>query len=89
MSDRLILLLALGVSVISVQSHAQPQFPRTHSIESSVINADLVFIAKLVDFREAEEGNGDKPHEATILVEESLKKEAFTYEPYGLSLIHI
>ena len=54
------LLFAFGVSVISVPAHAQPQFPQTHSIESTVNNADLVFIAKLVDFREAEEGNGDK-----------------------------
>ena len=74
---------------VCVPADAQPQFPQTHSIESTVINADLVFIAKLDDFREAEEGKNDKPHEATILVEETLKKEAFTYEPYRRLAIRI
>lgn len=82
-------LMVLCVSVVSVQAHAQPQFPQTSSIESTVINADLVFIAKLVDFRDADKGEDGKLHEATIVVEETLKKEAFTYEPYRRLAIRI
>lgn len=81
--------MVLCVSVISVQAHAQPQFPHAESIESTVINSDLIFIAKLVDFREADKGEDGKLHEATIVVEETLKKEAFTYEPYRRLAIRI
>ena len=48
------LVISFGVSLIaSVQAHAQPLVARTQSIESTVANADLVFIATLVNFRRA------------------------------------
>ena len=82
------LVISFGVSLIaSVQAHAQPLVARTQSIESTVANADLVFIATLVNFRRAEQGNDRDGHKATIAIEETLKQKPFNDEPYrGLSL---
>lgn len=83
-------LIVFGVSLIaSVQAHAQPLSPHAESIESTVANADLVFIAKLVDFRGGEQTDGIKGHEVTIAIEETLKMDAFTVEPYRRLGLHI
>jgi hypothetical protein len=81
-------IIGVGVSLMaSVQAHAQPLVARTESIESTVANADLIFIATLVDFRRAEQGHDRDGHEVTIVIEETLKQELFSDEPYrGLSL---
>ena len=55
---------ALGVFLIcSVQAYAQPLIDATQSIETTVINSDYVFIAKLVDFRPKKEGSDRYAHE--------------------------
>jgi hypothetical protein len=79
--------LGFGVSLIaSVQAHAQPLFAQAESIESTVANSDLVFIATVVEFRRAEqddEQHDDRDaHEATIAIEETVKQEPFRNEPY-------
>lgn len=52
-------LVVVGVCLVaSVQAHAQPLIPRAQSIESTVANADLVFIAKLVKFGEGKRAEG-------------------------------
>lgn len=68
--------IGFSVSLLaSVQAHAQPLVARAQSIESTVANADLVFIATLVSFRRAEQGNDRDGHEATIAIEETLRAQ--------------
>lgn len=77
-------LLVVGVLLaVAQQARAQPLFAHADSIESTVANADLVFIATLVDFREGEQRDGREAHGTTIAVEETLKKDLFRIEPYG------
>ena len=80
--------IGFGIFLIALaQAHAQPLSPKTESIESLVANSDHVFIATLVEFRRAEQGNDPNTHEATIAIEETVKQELFRDEPYrGLSL---
>src|SRR3954453_8974433 len=76
-------LIAVGVSLVaSVQAHAQPLFGHAESIESTVANADLVVIGKLVGFGGEEQADEGEKHEATIDVEETLKEDIFAVEPY-------
>jgi hypothetical protein len=83
-------LIVLGVCLVaSAQAHAQPLFPRAQSIESTVANADLVFIAKLVKFGDGKQAEGREVHEATIAIEETLKKDLFTTEPYERLSIYV
>ncbi len=81
-------IIGLSVSLIaSIQALAQPLVPKTESIESTVANSDLVFIATLVKFHRAEQDNDRDAHEVTIAIEETVKQELFRDEPYrGLSL---
>jgi len=77
-------LLVFGVLLIcSAQAYAQPLFDATQSIETTVINSDYVFIAKLVDFRPKKEGRDRYLHEGNISIEETLKCEHFRDEPYS------
>jgi hypothetical protein len=80
-------LIGFGVCLVaSVQAHAQPLIPHAQSIESTVANADLVFIAKLVKFgdgeRADERADGRQVHNATIAIEATLKKDLGRNEPY-------
>jgi hypothetical protein len=81
-------IIGFSLSLIaSIQAHAQPLVPRTESIESTVANSDLVFIATVVNFRRAEQDNDRDAHVVTIAIEEAVKQELFRDEPYrGLSL---
>lgn len=63
-------------------ARAQPLIAYAESIESTVANADLVFIAKLVKFGDAEELDGRVVHNTKIAIEETLKADLFTGEPY-------
>jgi len=86
--------IGFGVSLIaSGQAHAQPLSDKTDSIECTVANADVVFIATLVDFRVDEQGNDRDGHEATIAYEEVLKRdrEPFYDDSYsdGQRRLHI
>lgn len=81
---RLTFLVMIGLPclVASVPAHAQPLFPHAESIESTVANADLVFIAKLVKFGEREPVEGRVVHNTTIAIEETLKQRPREDEPY-------
>ncbi len=87
-TNRSVYVFALGVFLIcSVQAYAQPLIDGTQSIETTVINADYVFIAKLVDFRPKKEGSDRYAYEGNISIEETLKCELFRDEPYrGLNV---
>lgn len=70
--------IVIGVSLIAtVQGFAQPLSPQTESIESLVANADLVFIATLEKFGDGDRATGREVHQATIVIEETLKKDLF------------
>jgi len=74
----------IGLCLISsVQALAQPLFARAESIESTVANADLVFLATLVDFRAAGNDKMHHEHVVTISIEETLKQAPISRdEPY-------
>ena len=72
-----------------MQAYAQPLCPRAESIESTVANADYVVVAKLVDFRRGEQADERKGHDATIVIEETLKKDIRTVGPYRRLGIYI
>lgn len=86
-------LVVFGVSLVAaVQARAQPLYPHAQSIESTVANADLVFIAKLEKFDVSEPANvpnAHKGHNTTIAVEETLKQDIFKDEPYRRLQMHI
>jgi len=68
--------------------------PHAQSIESTVANADLVFIAKLVKFgdgerADVERADGRQVYWATIAIEETLKKDLFQIEPYERLSIYV
>lgn len=72
--------VAVGVSLVAaVPAYAQPLFGRAESIESTVVNADRVFIGRLVEFGEgrADEREGQ---EGTMGVEDVIKAEHFADE---------
>lgn len=83
-------LIFIGACLVaSVQARAQPLFPHAQSIECTVANTDLIFIAKLVKFGDAEKVDGREVHQATIAIEETLKQDLFTIEPYKLLSVYI
>ena len=76
-------LVAAAVSVFAAdQSHAQPQSTAARSIETTVANADLVVVGKLVEIRADEETTERRGHEIVLAVEETLKQDLFTIDPY-------
>lgn len=67
-------LVALGVlASVAVQANAQPLFRHVDSIESTVANADLVFIAKIVELGVEIQADGNVMSAATLAVEQRLK----------------
>lgn len=85
----MLLIVILVLLAIGGAARAQPLVAYTESIESTVGNADLVFIAKLVEFADAEQLDGREVHNATIAIEETLKKDLFTIEPYRRLQLYI
>ncbi|WP_105353055.1 MULTISPECIES: hypothetical protein [Pirellulaceae] len=76
-------LIAFIVLFVLLQSaHAQPIVARADSIESMVINADLVFVARLVKIGDAQKVEGRDVYSTTIDVEQNLKREIFNDDPY-------
>jgi hypothetical protein len=76
-------LIAACVSLVAGgEVHAQPIGTSTASIECTIANADLVFVAKLVDYGSKKQFNGIAYHEGTIDIEETLKDDIFHDEPY-------
>ena len=70
-------------------THAQPLVAQAESIESTVVNADLVFIAKLVKVGDGKQIEGREVHAVTIAIEQTLKKEVYNDEPYELLQVRI
>ncbi len=54
-----------------------------------VANADLVFIAKLEKFSDGKPAEGREGHEATIDIEDTVKQDVFTIEPYHRLQVYI
>ena len=76
-----VIALAVGVMVCQA-AHAQPLVARADSIESTVINADLVFVAKLIKIGDPIQVEGRDVYNTSIAVEQNLKREFFNDEPY-------
>jgi len=77
------------VLIASVQTRAQPLFPHTESIESTVANADLVFVGRIVKFDPADQEAEAKGYNVTVAFEETLKKKLFIDEPYRILQIRL
>ncbi len=77
------------VLIASVQARAQPLSPHTESIESTVANADLVFVGKIVKFDPADQEAEAKVYGVTVAFEETLKKKLFRDEPYRVLQIRL
>lgn len=76
-------LIALGVFLVTCQyAHAQPLVARADSIESTVLNADLVLVARLVKIGEAKQIDGREVYNTDIAVEQNLKREIYNDMPY-------
>ena len=75
-------LIAVCVSlIVGGEAYAQPLIARAESIECMIANADLVFVAKLVEFGFEQEADDRKFYEGTIEIEETLKQGLFRDEP--------
>jgi hypothetical protein len=66
----------------AAQLHAQPGNQSARSIETIVANADLVVVGKLVEIRAEEKTADRRGHEIVLAVEETLKQDLFTIDPY-------
>ncbi len=76
-------LVAYGVVWAAAETaQAQPLFAHAESIESTVVNADLVVIAKLVKLGDVRQVEGREVGAATIAIEQTLKSDRTTDEPY-------
>lgn len=81
--------VVVGVSLVaSVPAQAQPLFGHAESLECTVTNADLVFVAKIVELGGGQTG-AHEGYEATIAVERTLKENIFTVEPYQRMRVHV
>lgn len=83
-------LIACGIFwILATPAQAQPIVARADSIESMVINADLVFVARLVKIGDAQKIEGRDVYNTTIDVEQNLKQEVFNDEPYDRVQVEI
>jgi len=65
----------------------QPLCARTSAIETTVINSEYVFIAKLVDVRPKDADDERNGYQVDIAIEETIEAELFRDEPYrGLNV---
>ena len=75
-------LLTFGVLLFcSVEARAQPLCDRTPAIETTVINSDYVWIAKIVQVLPKKAGDERFGHDAVVAIEDRLKAELFDEEP--------
>jgi hypothetical protein len=66
---------------------AQPLSARTDAVETTVINSEYVFVAKIVAVHPEEAGDGSYGRDVDIAIEETIKAELFRDEPYtGLNV---
>ena len=61
---------------------AQPLVAGAESIETTVINADLVFVAKVIKIRDSKQVDGREVFNTSIEIEKTLKQEVSNHEPY-------
>jgi hypothetical protein len=74
--------------VVSIHACAQPLSPHANSIESTVSNADVVFIAKIEKFELGKQADGRKGHAVTIVITETLKRNLFGSGPQPRMQVH-
>ena len=83
-------LVAAAVSVFAAsESHAQPQSTAARSIETTVANADLVVVGKLVEIAADEKPRNNEGNEILLVVEETLKQDLFTIDPYERHCVRV
>lgn len=76
-------LIFLGILFSGVDvSYAQPLVAGAESIETTVINSDLVFVAKLIRIGEVKQVNGREVYNTSIEIEKTLKQDVNQEEPY-------
>jgi hypothetical protein len=75
-------LIACVSLIVCVELQAQPIGTSAKSIECTIVNADLVFVAKLVDFGNKQRFQNIEYHQGAIDIEETLKDDIFHDEPY-------
>ena len=75
-------LIAVCVSlIVGGEARAQPRGVSAESIEGRIANADLVLVAKLVDFGFEQQVDDRKFYDGTMEIEETLKEGLFHDEP--------
>ena len=77
-----LLTIAWVVFAAAQQAVAQPLVGGTQSIESTVANADFVFVARITKIADAKRTDKGELHQVTITVDQTLKQEVLTDEPY-------
>lgn len=82
------LILAIGILLLlSAETFAQPLCDRTDAVETTVINSEYVFVAKIVEVHPEEAGDESYGRHVDIAIEETIKAELFRDEPYtGLNV---
>ncbi|MFN3151345.1 hypothetical protein [Bremerella sp.] len=78
----MLLCLLAAFSLHSGQACAQPLVDQADSIESTVLNAGLVLVAKLIKIGEGKQVDGRDVYNTVIEVEQNLKREIFNDTPY-------
>ncbi len=76
------LIAAWIFAVIGSAVQAQPRGSSADSIECTIANADLVFVAKLVELGHEQRFQDIRYHRGAIEIEETLKDDIFHDEPY-------
>ncbi len=77
-----IIVVLVIFAIATGKVNAQPLIAQAESIDSTVINADLVFVAKLIKLGEEAEIDGRKMVHGAIEIERILKQEPYNDEPY-------
>ncbi|RCS42148.1 hypothetical protein DTL42_20165 [Bremerella cremea] len=76
-------LIVLGIFYAAAQQAlGQPLVAKAESIESAVINADLVLVAKLVHIGEAKQVDGREFYNTNISIVRNLKQDLYLDEPH-------
>jgi hypothetical protein len=76
------LLSVIVAFLCPIPADAQPLFARTAAIETTVINSDHVFIAKILKIPSKNDEDKRIGNDAIISIVETLKAELFREEPY-------
>ena len=82
MPANIFLVVFAAVLLVSAAAKAQPIGSGTRSIDATVINADLVLVAKIEKVGDEKRVDGRAVCTATIVIQETLKKDLFQDEPH-------